>query len=106
MKYKPSKKILEIIPGLFKTEDIPPEERLVYIHFLIEGWDWYIVEYDPEDRIFFGFVDGESVPFPEWGYIEYENLKALRSGPVEVEIEKNWKIRPMKEVLPSHKYNR
>ena len=38
----PSKKRLAKIPGLYETEHIPLQEKLVYLHFFIGGCDWFI----------------------------------------------------------------
>jgi len=37
---------------------------------------WYATEYDPEDRIFFGYVTG--LGFDEWGSFSLEEMEAVR----------------------------
>lgn len=41
-------------------------DAIVIVKFFdpVGSWNWYATEYDPETKIFFGFVDGT---FPEWG---------------------------------------
>ena len=36
---------------------------------------WYATEYCPNDKLFFGFVDGD---FPEWGYFSLEELESFK----------------------------
>ena len=38
------------------------------------AWTRYATEYDPENRLFFGFVDGD---FGEWGYFSLDELEDL-----------------------------
>ena len=42
----PTRQQLDRIPRLYETENIPAEEKLIYLHFFIGGCDWYITEYD------------------------------------------------------------
>ena len=45
----PSKERLAMIPGLYETEDISLQEKLIYLHFFIAGCDWYIAEFDGKE---------------------------------------------------------
>jgi hypothetical protein len=42
-----------------------------YFHPL-SSWTWYATEYDPEERMFFGLVDGHE---REWGYFSLDELE-------------------------------
>ena len=54
---KPSNKRLNQLPSLYSTQDIPLEQKEVWIHFYICGSDWWAVEFDHEGGdLFFGFV--------------------------------------------------
>ena len=54
------------------------------------SWTWFITEYDPVDKLFFGMVHGiES----EMGYISQEELEALR-GPGGLTIERDLHFSP------------
>ena len=37
---------------------------------------WWATEYDPEDRIFFGYVTG--LAYDEWGYFSLHELESFR----------------------------
>ena len=41
---------------------------------------WYLTEYDPENQIAFGYVEGlvEDLFCDEWGYISIEELADLK----------------------------
>ena len=61
-------------------------------------WTWYATEYNPEERTFFGLVDGF---VKELGYFNLDELKTLR-GPFGLPVERDlyWKPTPLKEVDP------
>ena len=96
---EPTKEQLKKIPRLYVTEDVPPKEKLIYLHFFIGASDWYIAEYDGED-IFFGYaiLNGD-VEMAEWGYVSLAELKSIRIGPgIEVDNDLFWKVRKVSEV--------
>ena len=81
------KEIEENLPPLYSTEDIATKDKIVKIKFFTpdSNWSWYVVEYDKEQKIFFGYVDGL---YPEWGYFckaEIENA----TGPLGLNIERD-----------------
>ena len=40
------------------------------MHFFLGGCDWYIVEWNLEDQIFFGFaILTNDLEMAEWGYV-------------------------------------
>ena len=51
----PSQEQLDRIPRLYETENVPTEDKLIYLNFFIGGCDWYMAEYDGDD-LFFGFA--------------------------------------------------
>ncbi len=59
----PTEKQLDEVPELYceKFAETPLEERIVHMHFFLGGCDWYVIEYNSEDEIFFGH--DESVNF-------------------------------------------
>lgn len=85
----PTQERLEKIPKLYETEKIPLKEKDVYLHFFIGGCDWYIVEYDKKNEIFFGYaiINGDFMN-AEWGYISFIELRNLNmAGCIEVDCE-------------------
>ena len=99
---EPNKERLAKIPKMFETDNIPLADKLIYLHFHIFNFDWYIAEYDGED-LFWGYysiIYGET-EIAEWGYFEYSHLKKAKArGWLEVncETERTWRIRKASEV--------
>ena len=84
----PTKAQLKALPGLYETESTPTEEKMVYLHFFCcMGGDWWITEFDPQRQEFFGFANLGDATNAEWGYISFTELKALKVGPLQIEIE-------------------
>jgi len=90
---------LNKIPKLYSTEEIKPANKLVYFHFFIGGSDWYVVECDPDQELFFGFtVLNNDLENAEWGYISFKELKELKVSYAEVDRDLYWNIRKASEV--------
>ena len=88
------------MPPLYSTEDIPFKDKVIYGHFFLGKSDWYVAEYDPDKRLFFGYaVLNGDYQNAEWGYISYDELLDLKIGPgFEVEWDKNWKPKKANEI--------
>jgi hypothetical protein len=56
------------------------------------GWTWYGCEYQPEEKLFYGYVEGLE---KEWGYFSLEELEQLR-GPFGLRIERDMYFKPKK----------
>jgi len=89
---RPSLQELEQLPGLYETDTIPISEKLIQMHFFLGGCDWYISEYGPDDRLFFGYAilngDRENA---EWGYISLDELLEVKtSHGIEVDRDLHW----------------
>ena len=97
----PNREQLDRIPRLYETENIPLEEKLIYLHFFIGGCDWYIAEHDGDD-LFFGFaiLNGD-YEMAEWGYVSFAELKSICiEGCLEVDcvLEEYWQIQKASEI--------
>lgn len=58
-------------------------------------WTWYATEYDPEERMFFGRVDGfES----EMGYFSLDELESVKVRGLGIERDLYFKERKMSEL--------
>jgi hypothetical protein len=89
---KPTDKQLNALPMLYSTEDTPAEEKIIKMHFFMGGCDWWIAEYSPEERLFYGFAlinrDWQSA---EWGYINLDELLQIKAGYLEIDRDLHWK---------------
>ncbi len=97
---EPTKERLNKIPKLYETENIPLRDKLVHLHFFIEGSDWFICEYD--DDLFFGFaILNNDYQMAEWGYVSFSELKSIKvNGWLEIdcELEEFWKVKRAIEI--------
>lgn len=59
------------------TKADPEEDVIVVAKFwsLASGWTWYATEYYPEDKMFFGLVDGFEL---ELGYFSLAELESVK----------------------------
>jgi len=85
-----TKEIEKRIPGMGETEEIGKDAR-VHVKFFspYTGWTWYATEYDPEERRFYGYVNGH---FQEHGYFSLDELSSVNVFPdlPAVERDKHW----------------
>jgi hypothetical protein len=82
------------LPPLYATEQVPGDDKLVYIWLKDpkRGWNWFGVEYDPKERIFFGYVQGFE---NEWGYFSLDELIDCRR----VMVDWTFEPLPLRELL-------
>ena len=68
----------ENIPGLYETEEIPLEKKMIYQKWDIEeiGFYWLIAELDRKKSLAFGYANLNNDCFAEWGYINIRELVA------------------------------
>ena len=59
--------VLSKMPALYANERQDVENHLLIMRFYhpLSRSNWFAMEYDPEERVFFGWTDGD---FQEWGY--------------------------------------
>lgn len=82
--------IAAILPALYRTQEDP--DATVHMKFFTPdgAWSWYVVEYDPEERMFFGLVDGFE---EELGYFSLDELLEVR-GPLGLPVERDLHFDP------------
>jgi hypothetical protein len=89
-----TKKNLKDLP-LLGSQDGKGDEAVVYVKYFspYSNWTWYALEYDPEDQMFFGLVDGFE---REMGYFSLAELESVK-GPMGVQgIERDRNYPPTK----------
>ena len=86
----PDRGQLDQIPRLYETENVPAENKLIYLHFFFGGCDWFIAEYDGDD-LFFGFaILNSDYEMAEWGYISFSELKSISIDGLEIDRNIYW----------------
>lgn len=75
-----TKDLQEKFPGLYETEGKPPEKVMVQAKFFnpCGAGTWFAVEFDPEERIFFGYVNLGDDLNAELGYFSLDELESVR----------------------------
>ena len=65
----------ELIPALYSQEDEPDKMAYAMLFSPINGWRWFITEWEPREGECFGLVFGYE---REWGYFSLEELASVR----------------------------
>lgn len=83
-----TKEVENKLPPLYATENIATKDKIVKIKFFTpdSSWVWLAVEYDKEEKIFFGHVSSEFAE--EWGYFCLAELENA-TGPLGLHIERD-----------------
>lgn len=71
-----TKEVLERLPALGTTDNLSLDDHVLQVKFFdpYGSWSWFAVEYDPQQKLFFGWVNGFE---KEWGYFSLEELESL-----------------------------
>ena len=85
-----TKKNLEDLPGMYSQESIADPQAVVKFFTPDASWTWYAIEYEPEEKMFFGLVDGQC---KELGYFSLAELESAR-GPLGLKIERDYYFNP------------
>ena len=77
---EPTDQDLKKMPRLYATENTPAEDTMIYEHFFLGGCDWYVAEYDPDERVFFGYaILNDDLDNAQWGSISVDRLRQVRT---------------------------
>jgi Protein of unknown function (DUF2958) len=89
-----TKDLLNKLPALYSTEKVPTDEKVLVVKYFCSwsNWTWFGAEFDPEDRIFFGYVEGFE---HEWGEFSLDELESI-TGPMGLKIERDLYFKPTK----------
>lgn len=70
-----TKELEQQLPKLYAQEK-KGDNAIVYVKYfdIFSQWEWYGMEYDPKDRLFFGLVKGFET---ELGYFSLDELEGL-----------------------------
>ena len=93
---EPSPSELEKIPALYTNEETPTRDILIHMHFFLGGCDWYAAEYDPRERVLFGYaILNNDLDNAEWGYTSLDELREVRTRQ-DIEIDRDLYWNPQK----------
>ena len=81
------------VPKLYETENVDDPIARVKLFTPDSSWTWWIIEFDPEERLCFGLVIGHE---RELGYFSLAELEEIR-GPMGLPIERDlhWQPTPL-----------
>jgi hypothetical protein len=74
-----------VIPGLYTTENQPDPLAVIELFTPDSSWTWFVLEYDPDERVAFGPVEGLET---ELGYISIEEMERA-TGPRGLRVERD-----------------
>lgn len=85
-----TKAIEKTLPAFYTTQNT--ENPIVQVKFFTptSSWTWYGIEYNPEDRLFWGLVYGHEREFGYFSLDELENIK----GPFGIGVERDISFSP------------
>jgi hypothetical protein len=88
-----TKEIENALPKLYATEGVPLEDKILQVKYFTPwtNWTWYGVEYDPESKTFFGYVQGIE---DEWGYFNLDELESIK-GAFGLKVERDLYFKPV-----------
>ena len=73
-----TKEIESQMPKLYETENIKNKMAMVKYFNPCGAQTWYGIEYDKEDRLFYGYVDFYGDGFGEYGYFSLDELESVK----------------------------
>lgn len=91
------KRVAEMVPPLYATEDEGDPIARVKLFSSVSAWTWYVTEYDPATGEAFGLVEGFA---DEWGYFSIPEFEALNraKGFGVIERDESFEPAPVREV--------
>lgn len=97
--------LLAQLPPFYRTESTEADAKVAVLKIMdpCGRFTLYAVEYEPEERCFFGYVVSPLGPdCDEWGYSSLDELESVRNRlGLPLELDLYWKPGPIpKEVLP------
>lgn len=86
-----TEEIKKKLPALY-AQDGKGDKAIAYVKFFTpdSNWTWWATEYDPNEKVFFGLVQGLEI---ELEYFALEELESAR-GPMNLPIERDMYFTP------------
>lgn len=93
--FMPPEGELAAVSALYATEATPLEDKVVWLHYFAGPCDWWVMEYDPDSGVAFGWADLGDPKNAELGYMSLDDLCGLvattgQGLPLVVERDLGW----------------
>ena len=75
--FYPPAEVLAGIPALYSTENVPPADKVIHLHYFVRSCDWWLAEYDPPARLGWGYACLGDPDCAEWGNVSLPELESL-----------------------------
>ena len=72
-----TKAILARLPALYSNENKKASDVIVHVKLFVSSATWYITEYNPDEKLAFGFINLGDPEMAELGYISIAELEQL-----------------------------
>lgn len=89
--------IVNTTPGLYETDGV--KDPIVTAHFFscFGNWDWYMIEYDADERVAFGLCKGFETELGYFSVAEFDCVNKDK-GFNFVERDEHWEPKRLSEV--------
>jgi hypothetical protein len=96
---EPTAEQLAKVPGLYETEHISIQDKIIYAHFFIGDSHWFLTEYDKQGLAFGFCILNGNFEMAEWGFFSMEELRTINIfGVFQVEYDVLWEPKSAKDV--------
>ncbi len=96
---EPSPEHLRRLPRIGANAETRWQDIVIHEHFFFGACDWYMAEYGPSDRLFFGYaILNDDLDNSEWGYTAYDELRAINVRGFQIDRDLHWNACPAGEV--------
>lgn len=87
-----TKELIKQIPPTYSQEETEDPICWAKLFTPWSYWTWYVIEFDPEENLCFGYVQGHEA---ELGYFDLDELEEIK-GPLGLKIERDRHFTPTK----------
>lgn len=97
-----TEELIQQFPKLYTTDHLPPDKVRIIAKFFYprSAATWYATEYDPENRLFFGYVNLGDPQCAELGYFSLDELEDFKDSlGLGIERDEHFREHYLSEVL-------
>ncbi len=103
---EPTQDDLAKLPLYHRTDNTPPVDIIIHMHFFLFDCHWYIATYEPTHRVFFGYANLGDDECAAWGLIPLQDFAELGAVGYEVKRDVHWQPRRFGDTPEGQKYQR